>query len=162
VLSILGVPVQTPSPRLLPQEAYTAAIPHHINDLNKQAEHIKRCLKRRTQSPPSPVDQALRQLYKGCQMAIHGAAVLARQNKQLLAENRHQKAKRVKKRSYITKGGIYTGAEAQGLVEKANNGSEEAEVDSSGQARQRAPPKCSLCSSLKHKAPKCPKQQTID
>jgi hypothetical protein len=94
-------------------------------------------------------------------MAMHSAVLLTKQNELLLAENRRQKAKRAKRRTYIARGGIFTGAEAQELVEKANNNHIEAEIGNSGTVRQRAPPKCSLYSSLKHKAPKCPEQQRM-
>jgi hypothetical protein len=33
VLSILRVPVQTPSPVLVPQDNYTSSTPHNINEL---------------------------------------------------------------------------------------------------------------------------------
>jgi hypothetical protein len=161
VLSVLGVPVQTPSPQLVPQEDYTPATPHDIKALEQQTKLIKQYIKRRTHSPPSPSMQAFDQLVKGCQLAMHGAVVLAQQNIQLLAENRRQKAKRAKKRTYIAKRGILTGAEARELIVGEDNGHGEAETGNSDEIRQRAPSRCSLCSSLEHRAPKCPERQQM-
>jgi hypothetical protein len=45
-------------------------------------------------------------------MAMYSAVLLTKQNELLLAENRRQKAKRAKRRTYIARGGIFTGAEA--------------------------------------------------
>src|SRR3546814_10082764 len=67
--------------------------------------HIKRHLKQRTQSPPTPTERALDQLVKGCEIAIHNAKILTSQNQHLLAENQRQKRKRAQKRSYIARGG---------------------------------------------------------
>jgi hypothetical protein len=67
VLSLLHALVRTPSPQLQPQpDTYTTATPHNITQLQQQTELVQQYLKRRTQSPPSPVDQALGQLLKGC------------------------------------------------------------------------------------------------
>jgi hypothetical protein len=41
-------------------------------------------------------------------MAMHSAIILAKENRQLRAENKRQKKKRVKRRSYIATGGILT------------------------------------------------------
>jgi hypothetical protein len=160
VLSVIHAPIQTPSPRLQPQATYTTATPHTITELEQQVELVKQHLKRRrTQSPPSPSELALDQLVKGCQIAMHGAVVLAMQNKQLIAENHHQKRKRAKKRRYIARGGIYTRAEAQDLINQVDNSQEEAEIRGQEEARPRAPPRCSLYTSLEHKANKCPGRQ---
>jgi hypothetical protein len=49
---------------------------------------------------------------------MNSAVLLMNENEKLRIENQHQKQKRVKKRSYILKGGVLTGAEAQSLIEK--------------------------------------------
>jgi hypothetical protein len=164
VLSVLHAPIHTPSPQLQLTEAtvYTTATPHTVAELDQQVELVKQGIKRRAHSPQSPLDQALSQLIKGCQMAMHNGVLLARQNEQLLVENRRQKQKRAKKRLYIAKGGILSSSEAQELINKRNNTLEEAEKGKPAEARQRAPPKCSLCSSLEHKAPACPGFQRVN
>ena len=48
---------------------------------------LKRYLKRRIYSLPSPIEQALGQLVKGCKMAILSAILLVSENKKLYIEN---------------------------------------------------------------------------
>ena len=74
-------------------------------------------MKRRTYSPPSPTEQALNQLVKGCEIAILSAVLLASGNKKLCIENERQKKKRAKKRMYIARGGILSGAEGASRVQ---------------------------------------------
>jgi hypothetical protein len=88
VLSVLHTPLKTPSPQLLPQGAYTTATPYNITKLEQQVNLIKQKRRRRTTSSLSSSDLAFNQLVKGCQMAMHGAILLKRQNKQLLEENK--------------------------------------------------------------------------
>jgi 23S rRNA-/tRNA-specific pseudouridylate synthase len=94
-------------------------------------------------------------------MAMHSGVMLASENKQLVSENKRQKRKQGVKRAYLAKGGILTGVEAQILVDNHNNSQQEATQGEQGVVRQRAPPKCSLCDSLEHKAPKCSRRQAI-
>ena len=72
---------------------------------------LKRYLKQRTYSPPSPTEQALGQLVKGCEMAMLSAVLLVSENKKLYMENQRQKRKKAKKRTYIARGGVISGAE---------------------------------------------------
>jgi hypothetical protein len=164
VLTVLHTTLRTPSPQLLPQanpELWTTETPHNIAELGQQAELLKQYLKHRTQSPPSPTEQALSQLIKGCEMAMHSAVLLASENEKLLAENKYEKQKRAKKRAFISKRMVLTGAEALASIESHNNVSNEAVETSGVQPRRRAPPPCSLCGSLEHKAPMCSGDQRI-
>jgi len=117
VLSLLHAQYHMPSPQLRPQTqlAWTAETPHDVVELEHQTKLIKQYLRRRTQSPPSPTEQVLNQLVKGCQMAMHNAVLLASQNEKLFNENQRQKRKRTQRRSYIAKKGVLTGSEAQNL-----------------------------------------------
>jgi hypothetical protein len=160
VLSHLHAQYHTPSPKQLPQQpAWTSETPHNITQLQHQTTLLKQYLKRRTHSPPSPTDQALDQLIKGCELAMHSAVILANKNEQLRSENKHQTKKRAKTRSYIARNGILTGAEAQSLIEKEAISRTEAEARDQGEVRQRALPKCSVCQSLEHNARTCPERQ---
>lgn len=88
VISLLHTQFHTPPPqlRLQTQTAWTAETSHDITELQYQTKLIKQYLKRRTQSPPSPTEQALNQLVKGCEIAMHSAVLLASQNKKLYTE----------------------------------------------------------------------------
>jgi hypothetical protein len=92
-------------------------------------------------------------------MAMQGIALLASENGQLRVANERQKAKRGGKRSFIATGGILTvgeGAElAQGQVEEQNVNPPEGGVA----GKICAKPRCSLCNSFEHRAPRCPSRQ---
>ena len=90
---------------------------------------------------------------------MHNTVLLASQNEQLQHENQRQKRKREQKRSYITKGGVLSGAEAQSLLEDRENQRIELVEKVSNKASKRALRKCSLCSSLEHIARTCAKRQ---
>jgi hypothetical protein len=90
---------------------------------------------------------------------MHSAILLANENEKLRTENHRQKRRRVKKRSYILKGGVLTGAEAQSLIEKEQNTNVEVIENEVAQGRQRALPKCSICQSLQHNVRTCPERQ---
>ena len=162
VLSTLHTQIYTPSLQLSPQTqlAQIAETPYNITQLQHQTELIKQYLKRRTQCPPSPTERALNQIVKGCELAMHGAVLLANENEKLRVENQRQKRKRVQKRSLIAKGGILSSAEAQNLIEKGEDSQMQVVEDRQSGAQQRAPRKCSLCSSLEHTARTCPERQS--
>jgi hypothetical protein len=61
--------------------------PLNIIGLQKQLDTIKAILKQHTHSPPTPTKQALDQLVKGCQLVMHSAVILARENQELWAAN---------------------------------------------------------------------------
>ncbi len=161
VLSLLHAQYHTPSPQrpLAQSQTWIAETPHNVTQLHQQTELLKQYLRRRTASPPSPTEQVLNQLAKGCEIAMHRVALLADQAEKLLDENHRQKRKRAQKRSYIARGGVITGAEAVSLMEDDENRLAEAIEARSNRGRQRAPPRCSLCGSLEHKAPACPRNQ---
>lgn len=162
VLSNLNVQIRTPTPPsaiddlLVP---WVTGTPHNIKELHQQAEAIEGFIKRRTHSPPSPTNQALTQLVKGCQMAMQNAALLTSENAQLRAANARQKRKRATKRTYIATGGVLTVAEGIHRVGNSNIEQQSA-VDGRveavpSQPKRRAPPKCSICSSTEHNARTC-------
>ncbi|KAM4055681.1 DDE superfamily endonuclease [Hirsutella rhossiliensis] len=78
----------TPSPNKSLEAAKT---PHNVNQLTTHAERL---LQRRPQNTDSPVSQAINQLIKGCQMAMHSAALLADENRQLRSENQRRKQRK--------------------------------------------------------------------
>jgi hypothetical protein len=157
VLSLLNTKLRTPSPQPQLQDsiAWTTETPHNIIELEYQTKLIKQYLKQRTQSPPSPTEQALNQLVKGCQMAMHNAVLLARENEKLHVENQRQKRKRAQRRSYIQRGGALTGAEAQICIRNNKNRPAEVAENTQSGIRQRAPPKCSICALFEHTARTC-------
>src|SRR5690606_25885912 len=105
VLKHLKVRLQRTTPPLV-EPSQILQTPYNIIQLKAQVNVIKQLLKQRSQSPPSPSNQALNQLIKGCYIAMHNAALLASENVELQAANQQQKQKKRKKRRYIAQGGV--------------------------------------------------------
>jgi hypothetical protein len=61
--------------------------------------------------------------------AMSSALLLASENEKLRAENQHQKRKKAKRRMYIAKGGVLTGAEGLSRVQTARTERAEAAAD---------------------------------
>ncbi|KAJ5576337.1 hypothetical protein N7535_003263 [Penicillium sp. DV-2018c] len=78
---------------------FTPKTPFTEKELRRQASAIKSLLHSGSRSPPSPSDRALNQLVKVCQGAMHNAIILARENRDLRAENEKKKKKRNRSRS---------------------------------------------------------------
>ena len=72
---------------------------HNITELELQTKAVQDLIRYRTQSPPSLTIQAVNQLIKGCEIAIHSTTILAAQIKKLRAAN-----KKVRKKSYVGRG----------------------------------------------------------
>ncbi|KFY19052.1 hypothetical protein V493_08171, partial [Pseudogymnoascus sp. VKM F-4281 (FW-2241)] len=114
VLSKLNTQLRTPTPplpTLNQQSPWAPETPHNIRELECQASVIQGFIQRRTAGSSSPTDQAVQQLVKGCQMAMHSAVLLADENRRLRAANERQKKKRAVRRSYIATGGVLTAQE---------------------------------------------------
>ena len=159
VLSRLQFKLRTPTPPI--SETATATrqtpkTPHTMAQLAQEYTTIKGLLKRRSKSPPSPTEQALKRVIKGCQMAMHNAALLASEIKDLRAMSARQKRKRETPRLYIASGGALTAEEGQDRVKRARVADIATLSRVTTQASGRAPPKCSMCSSLEHTARVCP------
>ena len=129
--------------------------PHNIKELELQIWALKHLLRHHSQSPPSPANQALNQLVKGCQIAMHNAVLLAQENKELQAANQHQKRKRNASRSYIATGGILTGAEGLQCAQEADQGQEGVVAQADLQPQKQAPPTCSTCNIVGHTRVQC-------
>ena len=117
---------------------------------------VKDLLKQRTQSPPSPTNCVVNQLLKGCEIAIHSAIILASENAKLQAANEKQKAKRQGKRLYIANGKTLIVAKRVNHIQAQKELQSTIATQGQGRMNQRAPPRCSIYSSLEHKANKCP------
>ena len=76
---------------------------HTVAQLAQEYTTIQRLLKRRSKSPSSPTEQAL----KRCQMAMHNTTFLDSKIKDLRAISVRQKRKRETPHSYIANGGVF-------------------------------------------------------
>lgn len=162
VLSRLQLQVRTlrtPTPPALEILQQTPKTPYTVAQLDHTYTTIKGLLKQRSKSPSSPTNQMLGQVIKGCQMAMHNAALMASEIEDLRAMSARQKRKRETPRSYIATGGILTAEEGQRRVKKAATEKAAAAAIAAIAATEptsgRAPPRCSICRSLDHNARVC-------
>ena len=159
VLSRLQLKLRTPTPPVLKTAIAACQTPktsYTVTQLAQEYTTIKELLKQRSKSPPSSTELALKQVVKGCQMAMRNAAFLASEIKDLRAISKHQKRKRKTPRSYIANGGVLTTEERQDRVKRAQVADKAVLSRVTTQASGRAPPRCSMCSSLEHTARVCP------
>ena len=159
VLSKLNTQLRTPTPPLplsTEQPHWAPETPHNIQELELQAKAIGEFVRRRTAGSTSPTDRAIRQLVKGCQMAMHSAVLLADENKKLRTANERQKKKKVVRRSYIATGGVLTVQEGLNRIATVDTELLGQSTGGAVEPRIRAPPKCSMCKSLEHTARTCP------
>ena len=159
VLEKLNIRLRTPTPppaTLLPQ--WHPKTPQHAEAVDLQAKSIQESLQRRMYPniPSSPTESAFQQLIKGAKLAMHNAAILVEENRQLRAENARQKKKRAIRRSYIQLGGVLTVQQGIELVESAENLLREEEGQLCTQPQPRALPRCSICRAIEHNARTCP------
>lgn len=142
--------VRTPSPPRTGEVAWTAETPRTVDQLEKQARLVNDLLRRSSQSPSS---QAIAQLIKGCQLAMHSATILAAENVKLRATN-ERRQRRSQRRHYIQSGGALEAEQGRLLsIEAERIATEVDQVRTPG--RQRAPPTCSNCHVQGHRRSQC-------
>lgn len=161
VLSSLTI-TKTPSPPrsiAIPSSPWVAETPHNLTELEKQAKLVRERLQHTSQSP---TNQAISQLVKGCQMAMHSAAFLAKENKELRIANERRERKKQHRRQYIARGGTLQAEQGQFLIERAENSRQgDSQIDGAT-VRQRAPKTCSNCGIQGHTRTTCPNSQRIN
>jgi len=154
----LRTPSPVPQPRCQgPESQFPLQTPHNITELDAQVKALQEHRTMAAHDQTSPTDQALHYLVKGCQLAMHGAALLANENNQLRTENQRQKKKRERRRSYIARGGILTAAEGLQLAEERVQDNERSRARSDT-ATQRL---CSNCRLRGHNKRTCPGNQDL-
>ncbi|USP78806.1 hypothetical protein yc1106_06231 [Curvularia clavata] len=157
VLSSLTI-IRTPSP---PQtivdsgttnSAWQAETPHTVAQLQQQAKCLQDRLHRESQSPTS---QLLRQVIKGCQIAMQSATILAEENKKLRQGSERLRQKQDQRRQYIASGGVLRVQQAQQLAAEVERVVAEVGQSEGSQRRQRAPPTCTKCHVQGHTRTTC-------
>jgi hypothetical protein len=165
VLSQLNIQLKTPTPPLSRSTTSVPKTPYNLKQLNKQASTIKKLLRHRTQSPPSPTNRALNQLVKGFEIALNGAAILAKENQDLRAAHEKELQKRKRSKAQIASAEGLSIEEGHTLVQSRNQVEEaiqtgptlqEPNAPDTLQRRVRAPPRCSDCHIIGHKRLQCP------
>jgi hypothetical protein len=137
--------------------------PHTLRQLQKRASSVKKLLKQRSQSPSQI---AIQQLIKGCEMAMHSAALLAKENHDLRAANEKEKQKSKRARPKMTPNEGLCIQDARDLIQARNEQGNEIgglSVDSAPlhlEPLKRAPPRCSNCFIIGNTRTKCPTRCT--
>ncbi|CDM38452.1 Probable transposable element [Penicillium roqueforti FM164] len=100
VLSKLNICLRTPPPPSRDSD-WDPKTPSNYIQLQKQASSIKALLRIRSRSPPSPLNSAINQVLKACQITMQSAAFLEKEVGDLRAANEKQKQKRTRSRRHI-------------------------------------------------------------
>jgi hypothetical protein len=166
VNSKLDVQLRTPTPpgsRPGSQSsAWSPKTPANLRQLNRQASSIKTMLSRQLQSPLSPTERAFDQLIKGTQLAMHNAAILHQEIRDLRAENEIKKQKRNKSTRRIAQSEGFSNHEGREAFNSLNqaieapNAPPAESASSTSQPIRRAPPRCSDCNQIGHNRTRCP------
>lgn len=170
VLSKLNICLRTPTPPTSrgseSSRNFTPKTPITEKQLRRQASAIKALLRTRSRSPPSPSNRAINQLVKGCQLALQGAAILAKENSELRAANKKQKQKRNRSTRQIAHEGDLSVQEVRELrsepieAQIARIAQAHKQISGPLQPRTRALPKCGACGNQGHKRNSCPNRST--
>jgi hypothetical protein len=164
VLEKLNINISTPTPP--PSRASQStnsswlATPHTLRQLRKQESSVKKLMKQRSQSPSQ---RAIQQIIKGCEMAMHNAALLAKENHDLRAANEKEKQKRKQSRRQMTPNEGLSIQEAWDLIQARNEQDGGASIDSTPlplEPPKRAPPRCTNCFIVGHIRTRCPTRHT--
>jgi DDE superfamily endonuclease len=132
---------------------WTSETPHNLVELEQQARLVRELLHRQSQSPSS---EAINRLIKGCQMAMHSAVILTKENTQLRLVNERRQRKQQHRRRYLANGGVLQAQQGQFLLDKVENRSQEASNNDQVGIRKRAPQTCSNCHIQGHNRLSCP------
>ena len=162
VLLKLDIRLRTPTPPPSRGSEWSPKTPSNYVQLQKQASSIKALLKQRPKSPPSPLNSAINQVLKACQITMQSAAFLEKEVSDLRAANERQKQKRSRSTRQIAHEGDISVEEVRKLRSEpiesqiARIAQVREQISGPLQPRTRALPKCGLCGIQGHKRNACP------
>ncbi|GCB21786.1 Pogo transposable element with ZNF domain [Aspergillus awamori] len=162
VLSQLNIRLKTPPTPGSQSSGSVLQTPHNIKHLLKHQNTVERLLRKRQASPISPTHSTLRQLLKGCELAITNSIILAKENEELRASHAKQvqKRKRSRKQMVYTEGTTVEEAQSAIQQEEEVQNDEDVEVEPQSlptETPSRAPPRCSNCFNIGHRRTQCSK-----
>ena len=161
VISKLNICLRTPTPPPSRGSDWDPKTPSNYLQLQKQASSIKALLRTRSRSPPSPLNSAINQVLKACQITMQSAALLEKEVSDLRAENEKKKQKRSRSKRQIPAEEGLSVEEASQLVAELVEASEAPPPPPSGSSqsglepRPRAAPRCSGCGKTGHRINRC-------
>ena len=167
VISKLDIRLRTPTPPSSRGSEWEPKTPSNYVQLQKQASSIKALLKQRSKSPPSPLNSAIDQVLKACQITMQSAALLEKEVSELRAANETKKRKRTRSTRQIASEEGLSVLEASTLAMQPEQAilaqvSREARPPPAPlQPRTRALPKCGACGIEGHKRNACPNRPRV-
>ena len=127
-------------------------------ELHKEA--VQGLIRYSTQSPPTPTVKAVKQLIKGCELAMHRDTLPTADSAKLLVAKERLKQMWEAKKKHVRKGGILSAIEVREAHTRSNN-SKEANDGPSEPTQSRAQRMYSLCISNTHTAHACDERQAM-
>jgi hypothetical protein len=167
VLSKLDIRLRTPTPPSSRDSKWSPKTPSNYVQLQKQASSIEALLKQRSKSPPSPLNSAINQVLKACQITMQSAAILEKEVSDLRAENEKKKRKKTRSTRQIPSEEGLSVLEASTLIAQpeqavlAEGSREVGPAPAPSQPRTRAKTKCSVCGIQGHRMTTCPNRPRV-
>jgi hypothetical protein len=166
VISKLNIQLRTPTPPpsrgSQSSQSSIYQTPSNHKQLQKHEISIKKLLKSRSKSPPSPLLSHIDRVLKSCQIHMHNHALLIQDIKLLRARAEKKESKKARSKLRISAPEGLSVAELREIAQNDGDGQIKAPSDQpTGQPeaqerRSRAPPKCSECGIQGHKRTRCP------
>jgi hypothetical protein len=167
VISKLDIRLRTPTPPSSQGSEWSPKTPSNYIQLQKQASSIKALLKQRSKSPPSPLNSAINQVLKACQITMQSAAILEKEVSDLRAANETKKRKKSRSARQIPSEEGLSVLEASTLLGQPEQAvlaaipCEAGPAQAPSQPRKRALPTCSVCGVKGHKLTACPNRSRV-
>jgi hypothetical protein len=121
VLSKLEIKPRTPSPPL-PTTPWNPKTPKTAQEIAAQSTLIINRIRTHASSSPTPLVGLMEQFYRGVEIVMHSATLIAQHNEQLQAANTAASERKSRKRKRIQKGGTLTQEEAEDIVAQRDAG----------------------------------------
>lgn len=118
MLSKLNIRLRTLTPPGSRGSDWEPKMPSNYMQLQKQSSSIKALLCMGSRSPPSPLNTAINQILKACQIGIQSTAILEKGLSELRTANEKQQQKRTRSKRQISHEGSFSAPEAHELFEQ--------------------------------------------
>jgi hypothetical protein len=115
VVSKLEIKPRTPSPPL-PTTPWQPKTPSNLQEIGAQSTLIINRIRTHASSSPTPLVGLMEQFYRGVEVVMHTATLIAQQNEQLQAANAASTERNSRKRKRIQKGGTLSQEEAADII----------------------------------------------
>jgi hypothetical protein len=160
VLSKLEIKPRTPSPPL-PTAPWNPKTPKTAQEIEAQSTLIINRIRTHASSSPTPLVELMQQFYRGVEIVVHSATLIAQHNEQLQAANTAASERKSRKRKRIQKGGTLTQEEAEDIVAQrealAEAEAERREERRAAGGSSRGIPHCRTCGKPGHNKRTCKK-----